>query len=376
MYFMISRNYNYIIVLFFIFNSFVLCNNHKDIVTKSRETAITNAINKVSDSVVGVNVTKIKKQKINPFLDPFWDDFFPNTRSYKVEGFGSGVLLSSDGYIVTNEHVVHNASEIIVTMTGGVKFEAELVGSDELTDIALLRIDKDNLPYVLIADSDSLIIGEWVIALGNPLGLFNVSNQATATIGIVSAMNMDFGRKESGRVYQNMIQTDASINPGNSGGPLVNSFGELIGINTFIMTNNNYSDGSIGIGFAIPINLVNEIVEDLKFDGEINRNYSTGIHIQNIDVIMQKYLKLKNNYGVIVTEIESNSSGYKAGLKIGDIILEVDNKKIIKSSDIFRIIDEGLHKTGDSIILSILRDQLEMKINLKLEGHKSNWMQF
>ena len=205
--------------------SLIVCDTtSKEHINNTRENAITNAIEFVSNAVVGVNVTKIKKQRMNPFLDPFWDDFFPNTRSYKVEGFGSGVLLSSDGYIVTNEHVVHNASEIIVTMTGGVKFEAELVGSDELTDIALLRIDKDNLPYVLIADSDSLIIGEWVIALGKPLGLFNVSNQATATIGIVSAMNMDFGRKESGRVYQNMIQTDASINPGNSCGPLVNSF--------------------------------------------------------------------------------------------------------------------------------------------------------
>ena len=148
-------------------------------------------------------------------------------------------------------------------MVGGEKFEAQIIGTDELTDIALLKIDKDDLPQVTLGDSDNLLIGEWAIALGNPLGLFNVSNQATATVGIISGTNMDFGQKRSGRVYQNMIQTDASINPGNSGGALVNSIGEVIGINTFIMTGGTYSEGSIGIGIAIPINLVVEIVEDL-----------------------------------------------------------------------------------------------------------------
>ena len=180
---------------------------------------------------------------MNPFLDPFWDDFFPSTRSYKIESFGSGLIFDEEGYIITNEHVIRNASEIIVTTGGGEKYEAILVGSDELTDLALLKINYNSLIDIHLGDSDELIIGEWVIALGNPLGLFDVSNKATATIGIVSSLNMDFGKKESGRVYQNMIQTDASINPGNSGGPLVNALGEVIGINTFIMTNNDYLNG-------------------------------------------------------------------------------------------------------------------------------------
>jgi len=365
-----------IIIIFIIGINISYSENNNVNIFNSRQSAITQAIEKISNSVVGVNVSKIKHQKINPFFDPFWDDFFPYTKSYKVEGFGSGVILTEDGYIVTNEHVIQNASEIIITMGGGEKYEANLIGSDELTDIALLKIDGKNLPVADTFNSDSLIIGEWAIALGNPLGLFNVSNHATATAGIVSATNMDFGRKESGRVYQQMIQTDASINPGNSGGPLVNSLGKVIGINTFIMTNNNYSEGSIGIGFAIPINLVEEIVSELKINGKIDRNYTTGIHIQNIDPIMKKYLKLKDDYGVIITEIEQNSSGKKAGLLSGDVILKVDGKIIKKSSDIFRVIDEGLHKTGDFIMLNIFRDGFYLDINLKLEGNKSNWMSF
>ena len=343
-------------------------------ISKSRENAITNAIDIASNSVVGVNITQIRKERINPFFDPFWDDFFPHKRSYKVESFGSGVIISKDGFIVTNEHVIKNASEIIITTVGGEKYEAEIIGSDELTDIALLKIDNNNLPSANLGDSDELIIGEWAIAIGNPLGLFNVSNQATATAGIISGTNMDFGQKKSGRVYQNMIQTDASINPGNSGGPLVNSNGQVIGINTFIMTGDSYSQGSIGIGFAIPINLVKEIVEELKTNGEIKRNYTTGIQVQNLDSMMRKYLKLNIDYGVIITNIDKHSSGEKSGLKIGDIIMKVNNKKIKKSSDIIRIIDEGLHRTGDSIKITIMRNDYIYDIMLKLEGEKNNWM--
>lgn len=367
---------NYFKLIFLMFLSItVLFSSNKDEINISRENAITKAIDEVSHSVVGVNVTKIKHQRINPFFDPFWDDFFPQKRTYKVESFGSGVILSSDGYIVTNEHVVQNASEIIITMVGGNKYEAKIIGIDELTDIALLKIEEENLPNVIIGNSEDIILGEWVVALGNPLGLFNVSNAATATVGIVSGISMDFGQKKSGRVYQNMIQTDASINPGNSGGALVNAIGEIIGINTFIMTGGSYSDGSIGIGFAIPINLVMEIIDDLKYDGEIQRNYNTGIQVQNLDRMMRKYLNISEDYGVIVTKVEQESSGFKAGLKIGDIILKVDNKEIKSASDIIRIIDEGLYKTGENINLSILRNKINYEITLNLSGDKNNWLE-
>ena len=366
------KKISYGLSFFIILINLVFLNDN--LVSESRQSAITKAINIASDSVVGVNVTKIRQQRISPFFDPFWDDFFPQKRSYKVESFGSGVIMSSDGYIITNQHVIDNASEVIITTSGGGKYEAEIVGSDDLTDIALLKIKEQNLPMVNFGDSDKLIIGEWAIAIGNPLGLFSVSNQPTATAGIISGVNMDFGQKRSGRVYQNMIQTDASINPGNSGGPLVNSIGEVIGINTFIMTGDSYTQGSIGIGFAIPINLVLEIVDDLKFHGKIKRSYNTGIQVQDLDTMMKKYLKLNVDHGVIITKIEANSSGLRAGLKVGDVILKVDGNSIKKASDIMRIIDEGLHKTGDYIDLTIFRNNSTFEIKLRLEGDKTDWL--
>jgi len=244
---------------------------------------------------------------------------------------------------------------------------------DELTDIALLKIDtKDSLPYVKVGNSDSLIVGEWVVALGNPLGLFDVSKKPTATVGIISGVGLDFGQKESGRVYQNMLQTDASINPGNSGGPLINVLGEVVGINTFIMTNSNFNSGSIGIGFAIPINSVLSIVSELKKYGKIERNFKTGLHVQTIDQSMKNFLKIGNKTGVIITNIDKGSSGEKAGLGIGDVILSVDNVNINSLQDILKVINEGLYKTGDFITLQIFRNNQIIDIVLELEKNNEN----
>ncbi len=161
----------------------------------------------------------------------------------RVKSTGSGVVISPDGYVITNSHVLENALETVVTLPGGKEYSAETIGIDKLTDLALLKLEGSNFPYADIGDSDNLIIGEWAIALGNPFGLFDVNDEPTATAGIISAVDMDFGTMESsGRVYQDMIQTDAAINPGNSGGPLVNSLGEVIAINTFIFSGSNYSD--------------------------------------------------------------------------------------------------------------------------------------
>jgi len=345
-------------------------------INKSRQTAITYAIEKISNSVVGINVTQLKKQQVNPFFDPFWGGFFPYTRTFKVDNMGSGVLVSPDGYIVTNTHVVDNAMEIVVTLRGGKSYDAQLVGVDNLTDIALVKIDDDNLPFAELGDSDELIVGEWAVALGNPLGLFDVSHQPTATAGIISGVEMDFGLKEEGHVYQDMVQTDAAINPGNSGGPLVNAFGEVIGINTFIMTGSNYSSGSIGIGFAIPINRVKEVAEDLKQFGKVERSYTTGVHVQSIDPVMQRYLKLPSSEGVIITDVEKRSSGARAGLQIGDVILQVDGRKINSPKDIILVIDEGLHKVGDIVKLNVLRQNESIEIDLILEEPKSQWWGF
>ena len=345
-------------------------------IDKSRQTAITYAIEQISNSVVGINVTQLKQQQVNPFFDPFWGGFFPYTRTFKVDNMGSGVLVSPDGYIITNTHVVDNATEIVVTLRGGKSYEAQLVGMDNLTDIALVKVYDSDLPFADLGNSDELIVGEWAIALGNPLGLFDVNHQPTATAGIISGVKMDFGLKESGHVYQNMIQTDAAINPGNSGGPLVNALGEVIGINTFIMTGSNYSSGSIGIGFAIPINRVKEVAEDLKKFGKVERSYTTGVHVQAIDPVMQRYLRLPTSEGVIITDVEKRSSGERAGLQIGDVILAVDNRKINSPKDIIRVIDEGLHKVGDNVTLTILRESNSIDIQLTLEEPKSKWWGF
>ena len=342
----------------------------------SRQTAITRAIDKVSNAVVGINVTQLKKQKVNPFFDPFWGGFLPYTKTFKVKNMGSGVLVSPDGYIVTNAHVVDNALEVVVTLLGGKSYDAEVVGIDNPSDIALIKINDEDLPHAQLGNSDQLIVGEWAIALGNPLGLFDVNNKPTATAGIISGTGMDFGVKEAGHVYQDMIQTDASINPGNSGGPLVNALGEVIGISTFIMTGSNYSSGSIGIGFSIPINRVKDVAEDLKKHGKVERSYTTGVHVQSIDPVMQRYLRLSSSEGVIITDVEKRSSGEKAGLKIGDVILEVNGKKIRSSEDIVRVVDEGLHKVGDVLQLKIIRGNKLLSLKLKLEDPKSEWWGF
>ena len=339
----------------------------------SRQTAITKAIEKASTSVVGINVTQLKQKHVSPFFDPFWGGFLPYTQTFKVDNMGSGVLVSPDGYIITNAHVVDNALEVIVTLSGGKTYDAKVIGIDHPSDIALVKIDDSNLPYAELGNSDELIVGEWSIALGNPLGLFDVNNKPTATAGIISGVNMDFGLKESGHVYQDMIQTDASINPGNSGGPLVNALGEVIGISTFIMTGSNYSSGSIGIGFSIPINRVKEVVKDLKKYGKVERSYTTGLHVQSIDKIMQRYLRLPSSEGVIITDVEKHSSGEKAGLKIGDVILTVNNRRINSAKDIFYVIDEDLLKVGDEILLKIIRENNTMELRLILEEPKSKW---
>ena len=208
-------------------------------VESSRRNAITNAISDTSPGVASINVTQIQRYSVNPWYeqfqrDPLFSQLFPSELNLReVKSSGSGVVISPDGYIITNDHVVENASKIIVTIPGGNKYEAEVIGVDQLTDLALLKLDGDNFPYVKVGDSDKLIIGEWVVALGNPFGLFDVNQQPTATVGIISGKNMDFGQQGS-HVFQDMIQTDAAINPGNSGGRLVNVKGEVIGLNTFI----------------------------------------------------------------------------------------------------------------------------------------------
>ena len=337
-------------------------------VNSSRKTAITRAIEKVGPAVACINV----QQNVSAYTtsDPFFRYFFP-PEIYPMKSSGSGVVISPDGYVLTNTHVVENASKISVTLSGGDEYDAEVIGVDKTSDLALLLLNGNNFPFAEMGDSDDLIIGEWVIALGNPFELFSVSNQPTASVGIISANHMDFGmQKESGRVLQNMIQTDAAINPGNSGGPLVNSEGRVIGINTFIFTGSNYNRGSIGIGFAIPINTAKRIAKELKTSGSIDRSFTTGLVVQPLTRSMIRHLNIPFRDGVIVVHVDKNSSAQKAGIAIGDIIVTAAGNKVNSPSDIRDIIAEKDLRSGDTIKFKIFRENAYLNIRLKLGSYR------
>ncbi|MBT4318671.1 MAG: trypsin-like serine protease [Candidatus Marinimicrobia bacterium] len=350
--------------ILFLFTSILISQSD---ITNSRTNAITNAIEISSPAVASINVTQVQKYSINPFQrDPWFEYFFPpQIRQREIKGSGSGVVISPDGYVLTNDHVVENATKIIVTLPGGEEYNAEVIGMDNLTDLALLKLDGKNFPFIEMANSDELIIGEWVIALGNPFGLFDMNQQPTATIGIVSGKDLDFGLQD-GKVFQDMIQTDAAINPGNSGGPLVNSEGNLIGINTFIYTGSNARQGSIGIGFAIPINRAKRIAEELKSKGEIIRDFTTGIRAQPLDSRTATYLDIPIKEGVIITSIANNSPAENAKLEYGDIIIAVENQKVSSLNEILEIIEVNDIRPGDKIQLRIWRNGRYINKKLKL----------
>lgn len=344
-----------------------LKNSLQDEINNSRRNIITQTVEKVSPAVVGINVIEIRQYR-DPFSyffdDPFFRQFFGDRGNYRqrVQGLGSGYIISPDGYIVTNDHVAGNASEITVTLTDGSHYKAEIVGTDPTSDICLLKIDGNNLPYLELGNSDDVIIGEWVIALGNPFGLFELNDKPTVTVGVISATDMNL-EPINNRYYINMLQTDAAINGGNSGGPLVNSLGQVIGMNTLIFTAGGVQ-GNIGLGFAIPINKVKRIVTELKEKGKIDRDFQIGMSIQSIDEGIARYYDLKSTKGVIVTRVVPNSPADDAGIKTGDIILEVEGYKINNENTIFGVFQE--FRVGQTITLKILRDNTELEKRMKL----------
>jgi len=338
-------------------------------ISDSRQTAITRAIEKVSPAVAGINVTAIQEYVSSPFFnDPLWSMLFPDQiHRRRVKSLGSGVVISSDGYIVTNSHVIEGAEEIVVTLMGGKEYQASLIGIDKVSDIALLRIEGKSFAYAKFGSSADVMIGEWVVALGNPFGLFSINYKPTATIGIVSGIDLDFGPQQNGRIYQDMIQTDAAINTGNSGGPLVNADGEVIGINTFIFTGSQFSEGSIGIGFAIPVDRVKAVVAELQKYGKIDRSFKIGWELQNVDQFLARYLNLPSNTGIIVTRVENGGSAERAGLKVGDVVIEIATRKVATKEEIYSVIQENFLKSGDKINLKFLRGNREMNAQLILE---------
>lgn len=351
----------------------------QDEITVSRHNAITRTVERVSPAVVGINVIEIRETVFrDPFReffgdDPFFGPFFRDrmrdrTRRQEVRGLGSGFIISPDGYILTNDHVAGNAEEITVTLSDGRQFKADLIGSDLVSDIALLRIENNGkLPYVPLGDSDDVIIGEWVVTLGNPFGLFERGHKPIVTVGVISAKNMNLSSVNN-RVYRGMLQTDAAINSGNSGGPLVNSLGEVIGVNTLIYTGSGYQTGNVGVGFAIPVNRVKNIVAELREHGMVDRSFWTGFRPQAVDQNLARILGLERVEGVIISQIVENSPAARSGLEVGDVILEVNDERIITPDVWNDIINSS--RVGDVLSLKVLREKEEKLIKLQLESRQ------
>lgn len=334
----------------------------------SRKNIITETVKNASPAIVGINVTEIRQYQdpfSSMFNDPFFRQFFGDRGNYKqqVKELGSGYIISPDGYIVTNDHVAGNASEITVTTTAGKQYKAKLVGTDAASDICLLKVDAKNLPHVTFGNSDDVIIGEWVIALGNPFGLFELNDKPTVTVGVISATGMNL-EPINNRYYTNMLQTDAAINGGNSGGPLLNSIGEVIGMNTLIYTAGGVQ-GNIGLGFAIPINKVKNIIKELKAHGKIDRDFNIGMRVQALDDDLAKYYKLPTSKGVMINQIIDNTPADKAGLKSGDIILKIDDFTITNEQNLISVFQE--FRTGQTIKVKVLRDNKDLTLKMTLE---------
>jgi serine protease Do len=305
---------------------------------------------RLSPAVVNISTTKtVTGRGGSPFGNvpqgPFGDDFYrrffgdrPN-REYHQKGLGSGFIISRDGYIFTNNHVVAGADKILVKLAGGREYPAEIVGRDANTDIALVKIKPDgDLPSVVLGDSDKLRVGEWVLAIGNPFGL-----EQTVTAGIVSAKERSIGAGP----YDDFIQTDASINPGNSGGPLFNMKGEVVGINTAIVAQ------AQGIGFAIPVNMAKEIYRDLKTKGRVTRGW-LGVSVQDLTEEMAASLKIKGSQGALVGDVFPGEPADKAGIKAGDVIVEIGGKAVRNTHDLLRLV--AALPVGRKVPLMILRD--------------------
>lgn len=351
--------------------------------TKGIETDFTVAADLTVHAVVHVKTKGIPQQQAmgSMFNDPFFDQFFGpqlqqrGNRQQKQQavpmGAGSGVIISKDGYIVTNNHVIENATEIEVTLNDKRTFKAKLIGADPNTDIALLKIDGKDLPIIVFGNSDDLKVGEWVLAVGNP---FNLTS--TVTAGIVSAKARNIGilsSQGSGNMpIESFIQTDAAINPGNSGGALVNTRGELVGINAAIASQ---TGSYAGYGFAIPTSIVKKVVTDLREHGAVQRAI-LGVNIANLDneadevknLIKEKGIKTLN--GALVMDLAEKGSAEKAGIKKGDVIYQVDSEKVNSVAELQEQI--GRYRPGDKVTLGITRDGKDMKLGVNLTNAQGN----
>ena len=320
---------------------------------------------KVGPTVVGIVADKIERRQSRGFgggaPDDFWDRFFGTPRDrqqeYRSKAGGTGFFISEDGYILTNNHIVENAIKITVTSLQGDEYTAELIGTDSKTDIALIKINGSSFPYANLGNSEQLKVGEWVLAIGNPLGFAH-----SVTAGIVSAKGRQLITAAPDLPYQDFIQTDAAINRGNSGGPLVNMNGEVVGITSMIYTP---TGGNIGIGFAIPSDLTKKIITQLKDTGKVVRGY-LGISLQNdINDEIKEALNLKSKKGAMINTVEPGTPADKAGLKQFDVIIEINGQQVEDNNDLLFKIADIL--PGTKVDLIVIRDEEEQTVSVKLD---------
>ena len=337
-----------------------------DEIAVSRRTAITRAVEAAAPAVVSINVLEVRQVRYrDPFSsDPFFQRFFgrrpDRVFQQEVQGVGSGFLVSPDGYIVTNDHVAGQATKITVALPNGTQLAGTLIGSDPATDIALVKVEPpEPLPYLAFENREDAIVGEWVVALGNPFGLFE-AGEPSVTVGVVSAIGRDFEPQE-GRLFRDMIQTDAAINQGNSGGPLVNALGRVIGMNTFIFSR---TGGSVGLGFAVPAWRIERVVEELRTQGTVDRAFSTGLNVQPVNRRMAQALGLPEAQGLIVRSVDQGSAAETAGFRPYDVIVAVGGEPVAQNSDVLQQLLD--YRAGDTVAFSIVRDGAVLQLPLQL----------
>ncbi|MBN1408865.1 MAG: Do family serine endopeptidase [Calditrichaceae bacterium] len=320
-------------------------------------------VKKVRPSIVSIYTTKSVSVEQNPFY--FFFRQMPQDgeqpREQRQDGLGSGIIISEDGYILTNYHVIKDVDELKVMMIDNREYEAKVIGSDPATEIALIKIEADDLPVAVLGNSDNVEIGEWVMAIGSPLYL-----TSTVTAGIVSALSRNINiiqDRETGGI-ENFIQTDAAINPGNSGGALLNLKGQVIGVNTAIATRTNYY---MGYGFAVPINIAKSVVEDLMSFGEVKRGY-LGVYIESVDPIKAKGVKLDKPKGVMIINVIKGSAADEAGLKEGDVILSVNGYEVNQTNELQAKV--GIYNPGDKVKLEVWRYGKKMDVTATLQSRE------
>lgn len=313
------------------------------------------AANRAMSAVVHIKATqRVTQRQSDPFYELF--GYRPRQQNRESLSTGSGVIVSADGYIVTNNHVVNGADKLVVTLFDNRSYPATLIGTDPSTDLGLIRIEADALPYIEFTDSDEARVGQWVLAVGNP---FNLAS--TATAGIVSAIGRDLEIIKDQMAIESFIQTDAAVNPGNSGGALVNLEGELVGINTAIASP---TGAYAGYAFAVPANIVGKVIEDLREYGKVQRGFLGLAYYRNLNTQIANELGLRLSEGVLIDRLYTDGAAYKAGIKEGDVILKINGQEIKNDAKMREL--EGRFRPGDDVNVTVYRDGKQRKFTLKL----------